>query len=183
MPGVVPQGSSEGSLTGKNVFAGGNFQIGGGTANQSASYFDGVPVNVTYGNIVALMPSQDAVSEFRVQTNSNSAEYGRYTGGVVNLASKSGTNDFHGSAYEFLRNRALNAGTFFANKTGAGKPAFTQNQFGASIGGPVIKDKIFFFAGYEGYRQTAGRLVPADGANRTDDERGTSPTTGTPPAR
>ncbi|MFB3778357.1 MAG: TonB-dependent receptor domain-containing protein [Bryobacteraceae bacterium] len=153
VPGVVPQGSSEGSLTGKNVFAGGNYQIGGGTANQSASYYDGVPVNDPYGNIVALIPSQDAVSEFRVQTNANSAEYGRYTGGVVNLASKSGTNEFHGSAYEFLRNRALNAGTFFANKTGAGKPGFTQNQFGVSIGGPVIKDKIFFFGGYEGYRQ------------------------------
>jgi hypothetical protein len=159
VPGVVLQANSEGSLTGKNVFAAGNFQIGGGTANQSASYFDGVPVNDTYGNIVALVPSQDAVSEFRVQTNSNSAEYGRYTGGVINLASKSGTNQFHGSAYEFFRNRALNAGTFFANKTGAGKPAFNQNQFGASLGGPVMKDKVFFFAGYEGYRQRRAILI------------------------
>ncbi len=157
-PGVVPQGSSEGSLTGKNVFAAGNYQIGGGTANQSATYLDGVPVNDTYGNIVALVPSQDSVSEFRVQTNNNSAEYGRYTGGVINMASKSGSNEIHGSAYEFLRNRSLNAGSFFANKTGAGKPAFTQNQFGATAGGPVRKDKIFFFAGYEGYRQRQGAL-------------------------
>ena len=97
-PGVVPQGSAEGSLTGKNVFAGGNYQIGGGMANQSATYFDGVPVNDSYGNIVALIPSQDVVSEFRVQTNANSAEFGRYTGGVINLASKSGSNEFHGSA-------------------------------------------------------------------------------------
>src|SRR6516225_2529197 len=76
-PGVVPQGSSEGSLTGKNVFAAGNYQIGGGTANQSATYYDGVPVNDTYGNIVALTPSADAVSEFRIQTSNNTAEYGR----------------------------------------------------------------------------------------------------------
>src|SRR5690349_21845056 len=66
-PGVVPQGSSDGNLTGKNVFSAGNYQVGGGTANQSASFYDGVPVNITYGNIVALVPTQDAVTEFRVQ--------------------------------------------------------------------------------------------------------------------
>ena len=158
VPGVVPQGSSEGSLTGKNVFAAGNYQIGGGTANQSATYLDGVPVNDTYGNIIALVPSQDAVSEFRVQTNSNTAEYGRYTGGVVNMASKAGSNDFHGSSYEFLRNKVLNANNFFANKTGTGRAPFVQNQFGTSIGGPVKKDKVFFFFGYEGYRQRQGNL-------------------------
>ena len=157
-PGVVPQGSSEGSLTGKNVFSAGNYQIGGGTANQSATYFDGVPVNDTYGNIVALTPSADAVSEFRVQTSNNTAEYGRYTGGVINMASKSGTNDFHGSAYEFFRNKVLNATNFFANRTGAGRAPFSQNQFGATGGGPIKKDKLFFFAGYEGYRQRQGNL-------------------------
>jgi hypothetical protein len=157
-PGVVPQGSSDGNLTGKNVFAAGNYQIGGGTANQGASYYDGVPVNITYGNITALVPSQDAVAEFRVQTSNNTAEYGRYTGGVINLASKSGTNVFHGSAYEFLRNRSLNAANFFANKAGAGKAAFVQNQFGADIGGPILRDKLFFFFGYEGYRARQGNL-------------------------
>src|SRR5215471_19246407 len=157
-PGVVPQGSSEGSLTGKNVFAAGNYQIGGGTANQSATYFDGVPVNDTYGNIVALTPSADAVSEFRIQTSNNTAEYGRYTGGVMNMASRSGTNEFHGSAYEYFRNKVLNATNFFANKTGAGRAPFEQNQFGASAGGPVLKDRLFFFADYEGYRQRQGNL-------------------------
>jgi hypothetical protein len=155
VPGVVPQGSSDGSLTGKNVFAAGNYQIGGGTANQNASLFDGVPMTTTYGNIVALVPMQEAVSEFRVQTNNNSAEYGRFTGGVINIASKSGSNEFHGSAYEYLRNRSLNASTFFGNANKTGKPAFVQNQFGASIGGPIKKDKIFFF-GYEGFRQRQG---------------------------
>ena len=94
-PSVVPQGGSEGSLTGKNVFAGGNFQIGGGTANQSASYFDGVPVqDSAYGNIVVLTPSPESVAEFRVQTNNSSAEFGRFTGGVINIASRSGTNTY-----------------------------------------------------------------------------------------
>jgi hypothetical protein len=158
VPGVVPQGASDGNLTGKNVFAAGNYQIGGGTANQSSTLFDGVTVNDTYGNIVALVPSPDAVSEFRVQTNNNSAEYGRFTGGVINIASKSGSNEFHGSVYEYLRNRSLNASNFFANANGAGKPAFTQNQFGASTGGPVRKDKTFFFFNYEGFRQRQGQL-------------------------
>ena len=157
-PGVVPQGSSEGSLTGKNVFAAGNYQIGGGTANQSATYYDGVPVNDTYGNIVALTPSADAVSEFRIQTSNNTAEYGRYTGGVMNMASRSGTNEFHGSAYEYFRNKVLNATNFFANKTGAGRAPFSQNQFGASVGGKLIKDRLFFFSSYEGYRQRQGNL-------------------------
>lgn len=154
------------NLTGQNVFAAGNYQIGGGTANQSATLFDGVPVNISYGNSVELVPSQDVVSEFRVQTNSNTVEYGAYTGGVVNISSKSGTNVFHGTAYEFLRNRVLNATSFFANSTGAGSPAYTQNQFGIALGGPVViprvyngKNRTFFFAGYEGYRQRQGSLV------------------------
>lgn len=157
VPGVVPQGASDGNLTGKNVFAAGNYQIGGGTANQSSTLFDGVTVNDTYGNIVALVPSPDVVSEFRVQTNNNSAEYGRFTGGVINIASKSGSNEFHGSVYEYLRNRAVNAANFFANANRVGKPAFTQNQFGGILGGPVRKDKTFFFFGYEGFRQRFGQ--------------------------
>ena len=100
-PSVVPQGGSEGSLTGKNVFAAGNYQIGGGTANQSASYFDGVTVqDSAYGNIVVLTPSPEAVAEFRVQTNNSSAEFGRFVGGVVNIASRSGTNTYRGSIFE-----------------------------------------------------------------------------------
>jgi hypothetical protein len=157
-PGVVPQGNSMTPLTGQNVFSAGNYQIGGGTANQSATLFDGVPVNTNYGNAVVLVPSQDVVQEFRVQTNNNTAEYGAFTGGVINIASKSGGNDFHGSTYEFLRNRVLNATDFFTNANSQPKPAFTQNQFGVTFGGPIRKDKTFFFAGYEGYRQRYGRM-------------------------
>ena len=156
-PGVVPQGGSMGNLQGQNIFAAGNFAIGGSAGNQSASYLDGAPLNVTYGNLTALVPSQDSISEFRVQTSNNTAEFGRYTGGVVNLSSKAGTNDFHGDVYEYIRNRALNAGDFFANRAGSGKPAFTQNQFGGSVGGPIIKNRTFFHGGYEGFRLRQGK--------------------------
>ncbi|HXB70910.1 MAG TPA: TonB-dependent receptor [Candidatus Acidoferrales bacterium] len=173
VPGVVPQGTTDGNaLTGKNVFAAGNYQIGGGIANQSATYYDGVPANAGVGNLTVMVPSPDAISEFRVQTNSNSAEFGRYAGGVINVTSKSGTNEFHGSAYEFFRNKVLNANTFFANANGTGKPAFTQNQYGVTGGGPVRKNKIFFFGAWEGYdsRQGATFLatVPLPAMNTGD---------------
>jgi hypothetical protein len=152
-PGVVPQGSTDGAtLIGKNVLSAGNYQIGGGVANQNGMYLDGVPMTTMYGNIVVMVPAQDTVAEFRVESNSTSAEYGRFQGGVINIASKSGTNAFHGELYEFLRNKVLNAGLFFANATGQAKPAYVQNQFGGNFGGPVIKNKLFFSFGYEGLR-------------------------------
>lgn len=156
-PGVVPQGGALGAPTGKNVFTWGNYQIGGGEANQGASAFDGAPLNVSYVNLTTLIPTQDAVQEFKVQTNNLSAEFGRFAGGVINLTSRGGTNSFHGAAYEFLRNKALNANTFFNNSNKVSRPPFTQNQFGASLGGPIKKDKLFFYTSYEGYRQRTGR--------------------------
>jgi hypothetical protein len=172
-PAVVPQAGTEGSLTGKNVFAGGNFQIGGGTANQSASYLDGVPVqDLAYGNIVVLTPSPESVAEFRVQTNNSSAEFGRFAGGVVNIVSRSGTNDFRGSLFEFHRNKALNANTFFGSRAGLDKPPFVQNNFGGSLGGPVFEDKLFFFGNYEAFRNREGvlfrRTVPTAAMKRGD---------------
>ena len=159
-PSVVPQGGADGSLTGKNVFAAGNYQIGGGTANQSASFFDGVTVQDTaYGNIVVLTPSPDSVAEFSVQTNSSSAEFGRFTGGVVNMASRSGSNAFRGSLFEYHRNRELNSNTYFGEKAGLEKPPFTQNNFGATFGGPIKQNKLFFFSSYEGYRNQEGILL------------------------
>lgn len=172
-PAVVPQGGSEGSLTGKNVFAAGNYQIGGGTANQSASFFDGVTVqDAAYGNIVVLTPSPEAVEEFRVQTNNSSAEFGRFTGGVVNMASRSGTNSFRGSVFEYHRNKALNSNTFFGKRAGLDKPPFVQNNFGGSLGGPMLRNKLFFFSSYEGYRNREGvlfrRTVPTAAMKRGD---------------
>jgi hypothetical protein len=157
VPGVVAQGSTTGNaLTGKNIFAAGNYQIGGGFANQGAVYYDGVPANSALGNLVNMVPSPEAVAEFRVQTNSNNSEYGRYSGGIINLSSKSGTNEFHGSAYEFFRNTVLNANSFFANANRTGKQPFKQNQYGLTGGGPIKKNKMFFFAAWEGFRSRQG---------------------------
>lgn len=156
-PGVVAQGTTDGNaLTGKNIFAAGNYQIGGGLANQGAVYYDGVPNNSALGNLVNMVPSPEAVSEFRVQTNSNNSEYGRYGGGVVSMSSKSGTNEFHGSVYEYFRNTVLNANGFFANANNTGKLPFRQNQYGATLGGPIQKNKLFFFGSWEGYRSREG---------------------------
>jgi hypothetical protein len=167
-PGVVPQGSvsgnplgnqSNGSLTNNTGF--GNYQIGGGMANQSAFYLDGVPLNTSYINSPALIPTQDAVQEFRVDSNAVSAEFGRFAGGVVNMATKSGADAFHGSGYEYIRNKVLNANQFFNNRNGVPNPAFTQNQYGATVGGPVKKEKLFFFFSWEGYSFRRGNPTTA----------------------
>jgi hypothetical protein len=160
-PGVISNGTTDGNaITGKNVFAAGNYQIGGGMANQGATFYDGVPNNSVLGNLVNMVPSPDVVSEFRVESNSNSAEYGRYSGGVINISSKSGTNGLHGAAYEYFRNTDLDANLFFNNATGIGKAPVHQNQYGADAGGPVKKNKLFAFFGWENYygRQGANYL-------------------------
>jgi hypothetical protein len=154
-------------LTGKNVFAAGNYQIGGGVANQSASLYDGVPLqDMAYGNIVALTPSPEAVEEFRVQTNNSSAEFGRFTGGVINMASRSGSNSFRGSMFEYHRNKALNSNTFFGKRAGLDKPPFVQNNFGGVLGGAGVRNKLFFFSSYEGYRNREGVLFRRTVADR-----------------
>ncbi len=164
VPSVVPQGGSQSSPNGQNPFAWGNYQIGGGMANQSMVWLDGSPVNGAYINITALIPSQDSLQEFKVNTNNLAADYGRFAGGVVSFTTKSGSNELHGTAYEFLRNKVLDANTFFNNEAGVTRPAFTQNQFGFNVGGPVYipkiyngKDKTFFFVNYEGYRRRQGQ--------------------------
>ena len=166
VPGVVPGGQSGTTPTGTNPFAWGNYQIGGGQSNQSAAFIDGASVNVSYINLTSLVPTQDAIQEFRVQTNNMGPEFGRMAGGAINLTTRSGTNGFHGSAYEFLRNKVLNSNTFFNNRAGVARPAFTQNQYGARLGGPVRKDKTFFFFSYEGFKLRQGASytysVPTD---------------------
>src|SRR6266699_284578 len=144
-PSVVPQGNSYGTPVGKNPFDFANFQVGGSFANQSAEYLDGQPLNIGYINLPLILPTQDSISEFKVQYNNLGPDWGKFSGGVINLSTKSGTNQWHGSAYEFLRNKVLNANEFFANKAGIKRPPFTQNQFGATLGGAAIKDKLFGF--------------------------------------
>ncbi|MBV9032958.1 MAG: carboxypeptidase regulatory-like domain-containing protein [Acidobacteriaceae bacterium] len=182
VPSVVPQGGSMSNPNGQNPFAWGNYQIGGGMANQSMVWLDGSPVNGSYINITALIPTQDSLQEFKVATNSLPPEYGRFGGGVVNFTTKSGSNDLHGTAYEFLRNRELNANTFFNNLAGVQRGPFTQNQFGVNLGGPVYipklydgRNKTFFFVNYEGFRLRQGQsftqTVPT-AAERTGDLSG-----------
>src|SRR5262249_26458946 len=96
--------------------------------------------------------------EFGVQTNSVSAEFGRLGGGVINLVTKSGTNRLRGTAFEFLRNSALDANNFFSNRAGIAKGSFRRNQFGGNVGGPIRKNRTFFFVNYEGLRQGAANV-------------------------
>jgi hypothetical protein len=156
IPGVIVGGSTtgnpignttEGSIT--NAIAYGNYQIGGGFGGQSAFFIDGVQANVSENNTNALIPTQDAVQEFRVYTNDVSAEFGGFGGGVVNLGTKSGASQFHGTAYNYFRNSALNANDWFSNHAGLIKPPLRQNQFGANASGPVLHGNTFFFAGWE----------------------------------
>lgn len=163
VPGVVPQGSFSGSAVGNqnagtstNNFGWGNFQAGGGMANQSATFLDGTPLNGPESNIMALVPTQDVIQEFRIATSNVSPEFGRFAGAVVNMTTKSGGNQFHGGAYEFLRNKLLNANNFINNSTGSSRPPFTQNQYGATLGGPIQRDKTFFFFNWEQYWQRQG---------------------------
>ena len=163
-PSVIPQGHSGGSIVGRNPFDLGNYQIGGSFANQGAEYLDGEPLNIGYINLPLITPTQDSIGEFKVQYNNLGPEWGKFSGGVINFSTKSGTDTWHGTAYEFLRNKDFDANEFF-NKTqqlASGlsnqAPAFTQNQFGGTVGGRVIKDKLFVFGGYDGYRNRAGTV-------------------------
>src|SRR6266853_1409349 len=125
-----------------------NYRLDGVSLND---YANGAPGSVLGGNL-----GVDAIQEFSVLTSNYSAEYGKTSGGVVNATTRSGTNSFHGSAYEFLRNSALDAANFFENAGGIQKAPFKRNQFGGAIGGPIVKNHTFFFADFEGIRQSKG---------------------------
>jgi hypothetical protein len=125
-----------------------NYRLDGVSLND---YANGAPGSVLGGNL-----GVDAIQEFSVLTSNYSAEYGKTSGGVVNAITRSGTNSFHGSGYEFLRNGALDAANFFENAGSIPKAPFKRNQFGGTIGGPIVKNRTFFFADYEGIRQSKG---------------------------
>jgi outer membrane receptor protein involved in Fe transport len=167
-PGVVPGGASQGD-TGLNQgtrTAGGagwgNYQIGGAIQGQSAQYIDGVPNNVLGGNTIALVPTQDAIQEFSVVTSNPTADFGRFAGGVVNMTTKSGTNAFHGSVYEYFRNNVFNANDFFSNRNNSPRPQFNQNQYGVEINGPMKRDKLFFLFTWEGFSARTGNTTPSN---------------------
>ncbi|HLK65900.1 MAG TPA: carboxypeptidase regulatory-like domain-containing protein [Bryobacteraceae bacterium] len=151
-PGVLFQ---TGRLTAQN-FKGG-FSANGNRVFMNAYQLDGLD-NTSYAesyrglNMEALQPSVDALQEFKIQTNGYSAEFGRSAGAVVNAVIKSGTNQVHGSAYEFHRDDHLDANNFFANSTSTARPFHLRNQFGGTLGGPIRKNRTFIFGDYEGLR-------------------------------
>jgi hypothetical protein len=163
-PGVLPGTPRLASVNFKGVL-----NVNGNRTFNNVFLLDGVD-NISYSNsfrgenVQLVQPSVEALQEFKIQTNAYSAEFGRSSGAVVNATIKSGTNNIHGSVYEFLRNDALDANNFFSNALGTPKPVRKRNQFGAAVGGPMVKNRTFWFADYEGLREREGvprtRIVP-----------------------
>ncbi len=157
-PGVQPSTPNNYS---SNFFTSAiRYSFNGGLESTSDFQQDGISI-LNQSDIPGIMgltmlPSVDAVDEMRVQTNSYSASYGRSGGGITTMVTKSGTNGFHGTAFDFLRNNALNANSFFSNRSGANIAPLHENQFGGSIGGPIIKNKTFFFGVFERDINNAG---------------------------
>jgi hypothetical protein len=166
------------SQTGSDLFYGsdnaGVVSVNGGRGRSNNFSVNGGDANDQFANLPAVQPTPDSIEEFRVLTNTFDAEYGRNSGAVVNVVTKSGTNAFHGNVYEFFRNKVLNS----SGPLDIEKPDFKQNQFGGTFGGPIKKDRTFFFASYEGRRIRQGIssdsiLVPTAG-ERTGDFSGQS---------
>jgi hypothetical protein len=163
-PGVLPGTPRLASVNFKGVL-----NVNGNRTFNNVFLLDGVD-NISYSNsfrgenVQLVQPSIEALQEFKIQTNAYSAEFGRSSGAVVNATIKSGTNNIRGSVYEFLRNDVLDANNFFSNALGAPKPRRQRNQFGAAVGGPLIKNRTFWFGDYEGLREREGvprtRVVP-----------------------
>lgn len=133
-------------------------RINGGRPRTNEYLFDGISVLQPEPGQVAFFPNVDAIQDFKIESNSPPAEFGRFNGGVVNLTTKSGSNDVRGSAFGFFRHEALNARHYFARSTGE-KPAFRRQQFGGVVGGPVRRERTFFFADFQGQRQRITRSV------------------------
>ncbi len=131
-------------------------RINGGRPRTNEYLFDGISVLQPEPGQVAFFPVIDAIQEFKIESNSPPAEFGRFNGGVINLTTKSGANAFHGDGFEFFRNEALNARNYFQS-TIPTKPAYRRNQFGGTAGGPLVRDHTFFFVDYQGQRQSIGR--------------------------
>ncbi|MEZ5399074.1 MAG: carboxypeptidase regulatory-like domain-containing protein [Bryobacteraceae bacterium] len=173
-PGINANTNYNNSGQGGGSITAVGFSANGGRNVSTAVMLDGSPQEVMGYNQPAYVPSPDALQEFKVQTNSMSAEYGRTGGAVVNMVHRSGTSDFHGVIYEFLRNNALDANGFFNNLNGRDKAAFRYNQFGFTAGGPLTPSRqtTFFFVNYEGIRQvnpgSATFSVPTVGMKQGD---------------
>ncbi|HLH20137.1 MAG TPA: hypothetical protein VKX45_23125 [Bryobacteraceae bacterium] len=130
----------------------GQFSINGQRESANGFYLNGASVQETIGQQAGIIPNLDSIAEFRILTSNADAEYGGYSGGIINVITKSGGNEFHGSTFEFLRNTDLDARGFFSPE----RSAFQQNQFGGTVGGPIRKNQLFFFGDYQGQRTIQG---------------------------
>ena len=165
-PGTITETNPQSFFNGgpsSEVSARGSFSlsVGGSRANSTDWLYDGNDNNELTAGGIAILPSIDAIQEFKVLTYNYSAEYGTRAGPTVLVTTKNGTNDFHGSLFEFFRNTDLDARSFFASYT----EQFNLNQFGGSLGGPIQKDKTFFFADYQAKMQRHGIPLCRLGAN------------------
>ena len=163
-PGVSPYNAIDTGMAGINdrpVDGGlnsGNQSVNGQREAANGFMVNGSNVEEGKNNGAAIIPNLDSIAEFRIITNNFDAEYGNYSGGQINVVTKSGTNEFHGSGFEFLRNTALDAKNYYSLPTDK-TPVFRQNQFGGTFGGPIRKDKTFFFVDYQGTRQNQAPTV------------------------
>jgi hypothetical protein len=161
-PGIVPMTTQQPdsivmagvtvAIAPSGVLNAGNQSISGQREDANGFMINGGDVKELMNGGTSIVPNLDSIAEFRVLTNNFDAQYGDYSGGVVNVVTKSGTNQWHGSGFEFLRNTALDARSFFSPERGV----YRQNQFGGTVGGPISKDKLFFFGDYQGTRTTQG---------------------------
>ena len=156
---VVFHGTTAGESVTSSVYPQ-NVVFNGLRGGNNAYYIDGAYLPALETQVVLVIPPLDALGEFRVQSSNFSAEFVGGAGGVVSATTKTGTNAFHGSAWEYLRNDVLDASNYFAS--GIAKPSLKRNQFGAVLGGPIVKNRAFFFGGYEGFRQRKGATLVGD---------------------
>ena len=153
VPGAVGTGAATFQSSGTTV------SISGLRSENNNYTLDGVNNNETFFKSYGVQPSIDAIQEFKVQTNITAAEFGTGAGANVNVVTKSGTNEFHGSAYEFHRNQHLSSQDYFSAQAGQSIPVFRQNEFGGTIGGPIFKNKTFFFFGLEDTKFGRGQTI------------------------
>lgn len=171
LAGLVPGARPSSSVNDLpvDIISQSSVSINGARGNQNEYLLDGAPNTAAVGNQPVAFVNPDAVQEFKVETNNFSAQYGRAGGGIFNIVTRSGTNNYHGTLYDYLRNDKLNANSFFGNRAGTQRPPFRFNQFGGTIGGPIDfpekvfgpmtyngKNRSFFFGSYEGVRFSQG---------------------------
>jgi hypothetical protein len=150
--GNTSSGGGFGTIPAAGEVNTGQFSIHGQRESDNAFNLNGVSVEESIGQQAGIIPNLDSIAEFRILSSNVDAEYGSFTGGIINVVTKSGTNAFHGNLFEFFRNTNLDARNYFSPQ----RATFHQNQYGGTLGGPIVKDKIFFFVDYQGQRYIQG---------------------------